>query len=115
MKKRWLRIAGIAAGVLVLILVILPFVINVDIFRPRIQSEASAALGRQVTLGKLSLSILTSSVRADDIAIADDPAFSTTPFVTGESLKVGGELMPLIFSKKINVTEIVLEKPQITL
>src|ERR1035437_4888659 len=115
MKKRWLRITGIVIAVIVLILVVLPFVINVDSFRPRIQSEASAALGRQVTLGKLSLSILSSTVRADDIAIGDDPAFSTTPFLKAKSLKVGVELIPLIFSKKINVTEIVLEKPQITL
>jgi AsmA protein len=115
MKRHWLRIAGIVIAVLVLVLIALPFMINVDSFRPRIQSEASAALGRQITLGKLSLSILSSSVRADDIAIADDPAFSTSPFVKAESLKVGVELMPLIFSKKINVTEIVLEKPQITL
>ena len=43
-------------------------------------------------------------------AIADDPAFSTTPFVKAESRKVGVELMPLITAKKINVTEIVLEK-----
>lgn len=115
MKRHWLKIAGIVIALLVLVLVALPFMINVDSFRPRIQSEASAALGRQVTLGKLSLSILSSTVKADDIAIADDPAFSTTPFVKAESLKVGVELMPLIFSKAIKVTEIVLEKPQINL
>jgi AsmA protein len=115
MKKHWLKIVGIVIALLVLVLVALPFLINVDSFRPRIQSEASAALGRQVTLGKLSLSILSSTVKADDIAIADDPAFSTAPFVKAESLKVGVELKPLIFDKEIKVTEIVLEKPQINL
>jgi AsmA protein len=114
-RHHWLKIAGIVIALLVLVLVALPFIINVDSFRPRIQSEASAALGRQMTLGKLSLSILSSTVKADDIAIADDPAFSTTPFVKAESLKVGVELKPLIFSKEIKVTEIVLEKPQINL
>jgi AsmA protein len=114
-KHHWFKIAGIVIALIFLVLVALPFMINVDSFRPKIQQEASAALGRQVTLGKLSLSILSSTVRADDIAIADDPAFSTTPFVKAESLKVGVELMPLIREKKINVTEIVLEKPEINL
>src|SRR5271165_3272723 len=115
MKKRWLRIAGIAVAVLLVILVALPFVINVNSLRPKIESEASSALGRQVTVGNLSLSILSGSVGADNIAIMDDPAFSKSPFITAKSLKVGVELMPLIFSKHLNVTRIALNQPQITL
>jgi len=114
-KKPWLRFAGIAAAVLLLLLVALPFLINVNSFRPKIESEASSALGRRVTIGNLSLSILSGSVGSEDIAIADDPAFSQSPFVTAKSLKVGVELMPLIFSKRINVTDITLEAPQIAL
>jgi len=113
--KRWLRIGGIALAVLVVILIALPFLINVNSFRPKIESEVSAALGRQVTLGDLSLSILSGSVHAENIAIADDPAFSKSPFVTAKSLKVGVELMPLVFSKQLNVTEIKLDGPTITL
>lgn len=114
-KRRYLRIGGIALAVLVLILVLLPLFINVNSFRPKVESEASTALGRQVTVGNLSLSILSGSVGAEDIAIADDPAFSKSPFVTAKSLKIGVELMPLIFSKQLNVTDITLDEPQITL
>ena len=115
LKKRWLRIGGIALASIVLILIVLPLLINVNSFRPKVESEASAALGRQVTVANLSLSILSGSVRADNIAIADDPAFSKSPFVTAKSLKVGVEMVPLIFSKKLNVTDITLDEPQITL
>jgi AsmA protein len=115
MKKRWLRIVGVVCAVVVLILIAIPFLINVNSFRPKIESEASSALGRQVTVGNLSLSILSGSVEADNIAIADDPTFSKSPFIIATSLKVGVELMPLIFSRKINVTEITLDQPQITL
>jgi AsmA protein len=114
-KKPWLRVAGIALAVFLLLLVALPFLINVNSFRPKIESEASRALGRRVTIGNLSLSILSGSVRAEDIAIADDPGFSQSPFVSAKSLKVGVELMPLIFSRQINVTDITLEAPQIAL
>ncbi len=115
MNKRWLRILLIVVAVLVVILIAIPLLVNVNSFRPKIESEASAALGRQVSVGNLSFSILSGSVEADNIAIADDPAFSTSPFVTAKALKIGVELIPLIFSKQLNVTEIVLEEPQITL
>jgi AsmA protein len=114
-KKRWFRIAGIAVAVFLVLLVVLPLLINVNSFRPKIESEATNALGRQVKLGDLSLSILSGTVGIEDISIADDPAFSKSPFITAKSLKVGVELMPLIFSKQLNVTGIVLEEPQITL
>lgn len=113
--KRYLRIGGIAFAVLILILIVLPFLINVNRFRPKVESEASTALGRQVTVGNLSLSLLSGRVGADRIAIADDPAFSNSPFVTAKSLKIGVEMIPLIFSKQLNVTDITLDEPQITL
>ena len=113
--KRALKIIGIVVALIIVILVALPFVINVNSFRPKIEAEATDALGRQVKVGNLSLSILSGSVTADNISIADDPAFGTAPFVTAKSLKVGVELMPLITSKQLNVTDITLEQPQITL
>jgi hypothetical protein len=36
---------------------------------------------------------------AKDISISDDPALTASPFVTAKLLKVGVELLPLIFSK----------------
>lgn len=114
-RKRYLRIGGIALAVLILALILLPFLINVNRFRPEVESQASAALGRQVTVGNLSLSIFSGSIGADNIAIADDPAFSKSAFVSAKSLKIGVELMPLIFSKQLNVTNITLNDPEITL
>ncbi len=113
--KRILKIGAIAIAILFVILIALPLLINANSFRPKIESELTNALGRQVTVGNLSLSILSRSVVADNIAVADDPAFGKAPFITAKSLKVGLELMPLIFSKQLNVTEFKLERPEITL
>ncbi len=113
--KHWLKIIGILFAVLIVALIALPFLINVNSFRPKIESEASSALGRDVKLGNLSLSLWRGTVEADDIAIADDPAFSKTPFVKAHSLKIGVELLPLIVSKQVHVTELLLDKPEITL
>jgi len=58
-NKRTMKIAGIGVAVVVVILLALPLFINVDSFRPKIESELTNATGRQVTLGKLSLSIFS--------------------------------------------------------
>ena len=113
--KRLLKIVAIVVAVIVVVLIAIPFLINVNSFRPKLEATASEALGRQVKVGNLSLSILTGTVAADNISIADDPAFGNAPFVTAKSLKVGVELMPLIFSKQLHVTDITLDQPQITM
>jgi AsmA protein len=58
---------------------------------------------------------MSGKLSVDDVTIADDPAFSKSSFITAKSLEVGVELRPLIFSKQLNVTGIVLDEPQITL
>lgn len=110
-----LKIVGIVIAVLIVIAIALPFIINVNMFRPQIQSQLDTALGRQVTIGELHLSILGGTVSADDVAISDDPAFSNQPFVKAKSLDVGVEMMPLILSKSLRVTEITLSNPQVSL
>src|ERR1700752_4609261 len=113
--KRGLKIFAIVVAVLIVIVIALPFFVDANLFRPRLESELSGALGRQVKVGNLSLSLLSGGVTADDISIADDPSFSQSPFVQAKSLKVGVELIPLIFSKTLNVTNLTLNQPEISL
>ena len=110
-----LKIAGIIVAVLIVIAIALPFLIDANMFRPKLETDLTAALGRQVKVGNLSLSLFTGSVGADDISIADDPAFSKSPFVQAKSLKVGVEMIPLILSKTLNVTNLTLNEPEISL
>ena len=113
--KRPLRIVAIVVVVLLLLVVIVPFLIPVDKFRPTIEEKASQALGRKVQLGDLSFSLLGGSLSAENLSVGDDPKFSTSPFLTAKSLKVGVEIMPLIFSKTLNVTGITIEDPEVNL
>ncbi|MGH9498766.1 MAG: AsmA family protein [Terriglobales bacterium] len=110
-----LKIVAIVVVVLVIAALALPFLIDVNVFRPTIESDLSTALGRQVKVGNLRLSILGGSVAADDLSISDDPAFSKEPFIHAKALGVGVELMPLIFSKQLKVTELTIEEPQVVL
>jgi AsmA protein len=114
MSKTLKWIVGVVVVVIV-ILVVLPFVIPVNSFRPTIEAKASQALGRKVTVGNLSLSILGGSLGMDNLSVADDPKFNSGPFLTAKAVKVGVELMPLIFSKQLNVTEISIVNPQVVM
>jgi AsmA protein len=111
-KVKWVAIA-IAA--LLVILFVLPFLIPVNKFRPTIEAKATEALGRKVQLGNLSLSILSGSLEIDSLSVSDDPKFSSGPFLTAKSVKVGVELLPLIFSQQVNVTGVEIVEPQVVM
>ena len=113
--SRSLKIIAIVVGVLIVLVLIVPFLIPVNQFRPTIEQKASAALGRKVEVGNLSLSLFSGALGADNLSIADDPKFSNSPFLTAKSVKVGVELMPLIFSKTLNVTDVTIDSPQVSL
>lgn len=110
-----LRYIIIAVVVIVALLLIAPFLIPVNKFKPTIEEQASAALGRKVQVGDLGLSLIRGSLTAQDLSIGDDPKFGASPFLTAKSLSVGVEIMPLIFSKTLNVTGITIDEPQVTL
>lgn len=113
--KRILKWFGIFLGVLILGVLSLPFLINVDQFRPTLQADMSTALGREVTLGNLKLKILSGEVTADDLSVAEDPAFGKPAFLRAKSLHVGVELFPFLMSRKLIVTDLVLDQPEIGL
>jgi AsmA protein len=117
--KRILKVAAIVVAaivaVLILIVIAIPLFVDANAFRPKLEAELTGALRREVKVGNLSLSLFSDGVTADDISIADDPEFRQTPFVQAKSLTVGVEMIPLIFSKTLNVTELTLNHPEIGL
>lgn len=114
-KRGFLKILAIVVLVLVIVIIAIPFLLDANQFRPQIESKLTGALGRDVKVGNLKLSLLSGNLTVSDISIADNPDFSRTPFVTAKSLKVSVEMKPLVFSKEVRVTGISLEQPAINL
>jgi AsmA protein len=115
-KKHPLISIVVAVVVLLLLVVLLvPLFINANTFRPTLESQLSDALGRKVTLGSLSFSLFSGSLVADNISIADDPAFSAKPFLQAKSLHIGVEVGPLLFHRQLVVTNFVADSPSINL
>jgi AsmA protein len=115
MQKPWVKIAIGIAVVLILVVLVVPLFVNADAFRPALENELDSTLGRKVTLGKLSFSLWSGSVVADQLAVADDPAFGTTPFLQAKSLKIGVDTGAFLFHHRVSVRSFVAESPEIHL
>jgi len=111
--KRAAILAGAAIGVVLLVLVAAPYLVNAEQFRAEIESVAGSALGRPVQIGRLQFSLLTGTLTAGDISIADDPAFSRASFLQAGSLAVGVELRPLLFSHELRVRSLTFAGPRV--
>src|SRR3984885_13572259 len=116
MKKHPLAsILAAAVVLLLLVIVLVPLLLSVNTFRPTLETQLSTALGRKVTLGNLSFSVFSGSLVADNISIADDPAFGSKPFLQAQSLHIGVEVVPLLFHRQLLVTSFVADSPTINL
>jgi uncharacterized protein involved in outer membrane biogenesis len=81
-------------------------------FRPQIEMAASEVLGSPVKLGNLDVSIFPdAAIRIDEIKVGDEKGDSKP--LSLKNLNLDIELRPL-FSKKLEITELSLDNPQIT-
>lgn len=111
--KRIVQIAGIVLALVLIVVIVLPFVVDANRFKPALETELTKALGRQVKVGELKLSVFSGAVTAGDLSIADDPAYGQNAFLTAKALGIGVDLMPLIFSHRFSARNITIEQPEI--
>ncbi len=115
MHRRWVRVAITVAAAVLIVIALLPFFIKADNFRPMLEDRLSSSLGRKVALGHLSFSLRSGSLIADSVSVADDPAFSTTPFLQAKTLYIGVETAPLLLHHQLRITKFTADSPSIQL
>ncbi|WP_348260742.1 AsmA family protein [Telmatobacter sp. DSM 110680] len=115
MLKQWVLVVAAVVFLLLFVISLVPFFVNAESFRPTIESQLSSALGRQVTVGSLTFSIMAGSLDAEDISIADDPNYSAVPFIQAKKLNVGVEIFPIVFSHSMHITKLNIDTPSIQL
>ena len=89
--------------------------VNINALKPLIENRLTAMLGRQVKLGELTLSILSGTLDARNLAVADDLQFSSQPFITATVVHIGVQLRRLILQQEIIIESLEMEAPQINL
>ena len=111
---KWFLAIGLLVLLLVGLVVSLPFLIDLTRYQEQYRPVIEQALNRKVSLRDIRLTIWPRiGARVGGFAIEDDPAFRAGPFASLTSLDVGVKLMPL-FSGKVEVEEITLREPVIT-
>lgn len=92
----------------------LPFLIDLNKYQDHYKPLIEDALNRKIQLQDIRLTIWPRiGARVGGFTVLDDPTFSSGPFASLTSLDVGVKLMPLL-SKKVEVEEITLRDPVIT-
>jgi AsmA protein len=115
MARKIIYIVGGLIVLFLLVLVLLPFFIDANRFKPQIESAAQTALGRKVSIGNIQLALFSGGVALADISVSEDPTFGSGAFLKAKSVKVGVEIMPLIFSRQLHVTGVAVDQPEVTL
>jgi len=88
---------------------------NTDQYLTLITDKASLALGRPVSIGGLGLGITWGQITLDagPLIVGDDKDFTTQPFIKIDKVRLTLDLMSLAFQRKIQITRIILQSPQI--
>ncbi len=95
--------------------VLLPYFLDVNSYRGRIQAELERRLHRPVTLGAMELKVLPLAFRVEKVAIAEDPAFGPRKdFAQADELYVTAALWPLLHGD-LEIHSLELNRPRIEL
>ena len=116
LKPKRLRRWPFVLGGVVIAIGVLAAVWDWDWFRPLVAREASAALGRTVTLQHFDLRLgRLTAVVADGVRIANPTGFAQDPPLAAvERLTVTIDTMELLRHRAVVVPDILIEHPQIT-
>jgi AsmA protein len=114
MRRVLIVIGSIVAAVLVCAGIFVA-TFNVNRYRGEIQTQLEQHLGRKVSLGDMHLHLFPPSFSAQDLSIAEDPAFSPDkPFVQTQELDVAIKLLPLL-KGSVEIDSLNLKRPTVEL
>ncbi|MEZ5893732.1 MAG: AsmA family protein, partial [Parvularculaceae bacterium] len=98
------------------VIIVMPGLIPVGAYKSRIETAASEAAGRQVTIGDdLSIRFIPRvAFHVNDLVIANEEGFSDPYLAKVDEADIGVKLAPL-FSKRVEIDRFVLTRPDIRL
>lgn len=113
--NRFLKFGAALVALVVLALLALPFLLDANRYKPLLEQRLSQALGRTVTIGNLSLALLSGGVAASDLRISEDPKYGQEPFLSAKALNIGVDMRALIFDRVLKVQGLTVDEANISL
>src|ERR1700687_4380469 len=105
----------IVVVVLVVGVLLIPSLVDVNHYHDRIQADLEKRFARQVSLGKMRLSVVPFRFRVENVVIGEDPHFNTgRAFAQAQELDVRPQLWPLLRGN-VKIESLTMKRPQIEL
>jgi hypothetical protein len=108
-------LALVVIGVLVVLLVVVPRLVDIDRYRPEVVAQIENATGKKTEIGHLSLSLLpVLAIRIDQFALANPPGFPEGYLLTAR--RIYGEVDAVAFwQRQIVIKSLELDQPVVRL
>lgn len=104
-------VLAIVFALLVLIILSLPFLLDLNRYRDQYLPILEQALHRNIEVEDVRLTLFPKlGIQLRHVVIAEDPAFSSHPFLTVPSVQVSVQWRPLL-QRRIQVEHVVIENP----
>jgi len=109
-RKTGLVVIGITAALLLVLIFVLPALIQVDRYRPRVIAFLQETTGKQVEIGRLSLTFVPLSIHIENFGVKNPPIFPRGYVV--QVARIDAELgIVALLHRQVVVKSIVLEDP----
>ncbi len=115
MVKRTVKYSLGLLALLMILLLVTPFFIDVNNYKPQISEAVEEATGRALQIGNIKASLFPwVGIRLEDVRLANRSGFSDRDFLKVESLNIQVALLPLL-SKEIEIKRFELDAPELFL
>jgi uncharacterized protein involved in outer membrane biogenesis len=109
-RRTALILIGIAALLLLALIFVAPALIRVDSYRPQVISYLQEKTGKQVEIGRLSLTFFPLSIRIDDFGVKNPPIFPRGYVV--QVARIDAELsVAALLHRQVVIKSLVLQDP----
>ena len=105
-----LIVAVIAAILLLALIFLVPTVLNVDRYRPKVISYLQETTGKQVEVGRLSLTLFPLTIHIDDFGVKNPPIFPAGYVIQVARIRVELSVGALL-QRQVVIKSLVLEDP----
>ncbi|HKM91167.1 MAG TPA: AsmA family protein [Candidatus Acidoferrales bacterium] len=112
---RWAKIVLVIFAVLLVIGLLVPYVVDVDHYRPQIIAEVQSKTGRKIEIGKIRARIIpTAGFSIENITLGPPSGFANVNLLTADSIKGSVSLLALLHGA-VEVSSVEIVKPQVAL
>jgi uncharacterized protein involved in outer membrane biogenesis len=113
-RKTGLIVVGIAALLLLAIIFVVPALVKVDRYRPKVISYLQQKTGKRIEIGRMGLTFFPLSIHIDDFGVKNPPLFP--PGYVVKVRRIDAELsLGALLRRQVVVKQLVLEDPVLNL